>query len=156
MAESTKIEDQLQIRRMSHEDVPGVFDLEQASFQHSSWTIDAFYYELEQNNFAHYFVLEYDQRIIGYLGLWVVVDQAQVTTIAIDAAYQGHGLGQMLLKYGMNYVGSIATVMSLEVRVDNVVAQHVYRKLGFQFGGKRKNYYGDGEDALVMWVNLYE
>ncbi|MDQ7176551.1 GNAT family N-acetyltransferase, partial [Staphylococcus chromogenes] len=86
----------------------------------------------------------------------VVVDQAQVTTIAIDAAYQGHGLGQMLLKYGMNYVGSIATVMSLEVRVDNVVAQHVYRKLGFQFGGKRKNYYGDGEDALVMWVNLYE
>lgn len=156
MAESTKIEDQLQIRRMSHEDVPEVFDLEQASFQYSSWTIDAFYYELEQNNFAHYFVLEYDQRIIGYLGLWVVVDQAQVTTIAIDAAYQGHGLGQMLLKYGMNYVGSIATVMSLEVRVDNVVAQHVYRKLGFQFGGKRKNYYGDGEDALVMWVNLYE
>lgn len=156
MAESTKIEDQLQIRRMSHEDVPEVFDLEQASFQHSSWTIDAFYYELEQNNFAHYFVLEYDQRIIGYLGLWVVVDQAQVTTIAIDAAYQGHGLGQMILKYGMNYVGSIATVMSLEVRVDNVVAQHVYRKLGFQFGGKRKNYYGDGEDALVMWVNLYE
>lgn len=156
MAESTKIEDQLQIRRMSHEDVPEVFDLEQASFQHSSWTIDAFYYELEHNNFAHYFVLEYDQRIIGYLGLWVVVDQAQVTTIAIDAAYQGHGLGQMLLKYGMNYVGSIATVMSLEVRVDNVVAQHVYRKLGFQFGGKRKNYYGDGEDALVMWVNLYE
>ncbi|WP_410254261.1 ribosomal protein S18-alanine N-acetyltransferase [Staphylococcus pseudintermedius] len=141
---------------MSHEDVPEVFDLEQASFQHSSWRIDAFYYELEQNNFAHYFVLEYDQRIIGYLGLWVVVDQAQVTTIAIDAAYQGHGLGQMLLKYGMNYVGSIATVMSLEVRVDNVVAQHVYRKLGFQFGGKRKNYYGDGEDALVMWVNLYE
>lgn len=156
MAESTKIEDQLQIRRMSHEDVPEVFDLEQASFQHSSWTIDGFYYELEQNNFAHYFVLEYDQRIIGYLGLWVVVDQAQVTTIAIDAAYQGHGLGQMLLKYGMNYVGAIATVMSLEVRVDNVVAQHVYRKLGFQFGGKRKNYYGDGEDALVMWVNLYE
>ena len=44
--------------------------------------------------------------------------------------------------------------MSLEDRLDNVVAQHVYQNLGFEYGGKRKNYYGEGEDALVMWVNL--
>lgn len=56
----------------------------------------------------------------------------------------------------MDYARHTCEVMSLEVRVNNVVAQHVYTNLGFQFGGKRKNYYGEGEDALVMWVNLNE
>ncbi|WP_206168696.1 ribosomal protein S18-alanine N-acetyltransferase [Staphylococcus lutrae] len=138
------------------EDVPTVYQLEQQSFSQSSWTIDAFYYELEQNHFAHYFVLEFEAQIIGYLGIWIVVDQAQITTIAVDESYRGLGLGQLLLKHGLNFAKAVATIMSLEVRIDNVVAQHVYQKLGFQFGGKRKNYYGDGEDALVMWVNLNE
>lgn len=151
---STEIKEKLQIRHMMLEDVPAVFDLEQISFKKSSWTIDAFYYELEQNHFAHYFVVEFEDKIIGYLGLWIVVDQAQITTVAIDPDYRDYGLGQLLLKYVINFVSSIATVMSLEVREDNYVAQHVYQKLGFEYGGKRKNYYGDGEDALVMWVSL--
>ena len=117
--------EQLNIREMTKEDVPQVFDLERRSFNDSSWTIDAFYHEIEQNNFAKYFVLEFEQQIIGYLGLWIVIDQAHT-----------------------------CDVMSLEVRVNNKVAQHVYENLGFQYGGKRKNYYGEGEDAMVMWVNL--
>ncbi|MEI5740092.1 GNAT family N-acetyltransferase, partial [Paracoccus pantotrophus] len=75
-------------------------------------------------------------------------------TVAIDDNYRGYGLGQMLLKYGINYASHTCDVMSLEVRVNNKVAQHVYENLGFQYGGKRKNYYGEGEDAMVMWVNL--
>ncbi len=50
--------------------------------------IDAFYHEIEQNNFAKYFVLEFEQQIIGYLGLWIVIDQAQITTVAIDDNYR--------------------------------------------------------------------
>ena len=65
-------------------------------------------------------------------------------------------MGQLLLNYVMDYARHTCEVMSLEVRITNVVAQHVYKKLGFQYGGKRKNYYGEGEDALVMWVNLNE
>ncbi|UXR79393.1 MULTISPECIES: ribosomal protein S18-alanine N-acetyltransferase [unclassified Staphylococcus] len=139
---------------MTHEDVPAVFDLERISFHKSSWTIDAFYHELEQNNFAHYFVLTYEEEVIGYIGLWIVVDQAQITTVAVAPEYRGYGLGQLLMNYAKNFASTIATVMSLEVRVNNHVAQHVYEKSGFQYGGKRKNYYGDGEDACVMWVNL--
>ncbi|WP_392450432.1 ribosomal protein S18-alanine N-acetyltransferase [Staphylococcus massiliensis] len=139
---------------MSKLDVPNVYDIERVSFNDSSWTIDAFYHELEENNFAQYFVLEYDGEIIGYLGLWIVIDQAQITTVAIDTKYRGYGLGQLLLKYVMQYASYSCSVMSLEVRVDNTVAQHVYQKFGFQYGGKRKNYYGNGEDAYVMWVNL--
>lgn len=146
--------EQLNIRKMSVEDVPKVFDIERKSFSHSSWSIDAFYHEIENNEFATYFVIEFSDKIIGYVGLWLVVDQAQITTIAISKAFRGYGLGQLLLKYAMNYARFSCDVMSLEVRIDNDVAQHVYRNLGFQNGGKRKNYYGEGEDALVMWVNL--
>ncbi|MBH9580556.1 ribosomal protein S18-alanine N-acetyltransferase [Staphylococcus felis] len=141
---------------MSVEDVPAVTDIERVSFMGSSWTIDAFYHEILENNFAHYFIMEYENKVIGYCGIWIVVDQAQITTIAIEPNYRGLGLGQLMLKYVMNFASAVATLMSLEVRVENRTAQHVYEKLGFEYGGRRKNYYGDGEDALVMWVNLNE
>ena len=141
---------------MQVDDVPSVFDIERESFNDSSWTIDAFYHELNENNFAKYFVVIFQEEIIGYLGLWIVIDKAQITTIAIKESCRGYGLGQLLLNYVMDYARHTCEVMSLEVRITNVVAQHVYKKLGFQYGGKRKNYYGEGEDALVMWVNLNE
>ncbi|UXR87857.1 ribosomal protein S18-alanine N-acetyltransferase [Staphylococcus felis] len=141
---------------MSVEDVPAVTDIERVSFMGSSWTIDAFYHEILENNFAHYFIMEYENKVIGYCGIWIVVDQAQITTIAIEPNYRGLGLGQLMLKYVMNFASAVATLMSLEVRVENRTAQYVYEKLGFEYGGRRKNYYGDGEDALVMWVNLNE
>ena len=93
--------EQLNIRKMSVEDVPKVFDIERNSFSHSSWSIDAFYHEIENNEFATYFVIEFRDKIIGYVGLWLVVDQAQITTIAISKAFRGYGLGQLLLKYAM-------------------------------------------------------
>ncbi|MBL7565998.1 ribosomal protein S18-alanine N-acetyltransferase [Staphylococcus saccharolyticus] len=146
--------EQLNIRKMSVKDVPQVFDIERESFNDSSWTIDAFYHEIEQNEFATYFVIEYDDKIIGYLGLWIVIDQAQITTVAITHQFRGFGLGQLLLEYVKNYASHTCEVMSLEARIGNEIAQHVYKNLGFQYGGKRKNYYGEGEDAIVMWVNL--
>ncbi|MCI2839644.1 ribosomal protein S18-alanine N-acetyltransferase [Staphylococcus hominis] len=149
-------EEQLTIRAMQVDDVPSVFDIERESFNDSSWTIDAFYHELNENNFAKYFVVIFQEEIIGYLGLWIVIDQAQITTIAIKELFRDYGLGQLLLNYVMDYARHTCDVMSLEVRITNVIAQHVYKKLGFQYGGKRKNYYGEGEDALVMWVNLNE
>lgn len=152
----SETEQQLNIRLMDKADVPQVFDIERKSFDSSSWTIDTFYHEVEQNDFAFYFVIEYDEQIVGYVGLWIVLDNAQITTIAIDEQYRGYGLGQLLLKYVIDYVQEECEALSLEVRVDNYVAQHVYQNLGFQYGGKRKNYYGEGEDALVMWVNLNE
>ena len=145
MAKPTEAE--LTIRAMQVDDVPSVFDIERDSFNDSSWTIDAFYHELNENNFAKYFVIVFENKIIGYLGLWMVIDQAQITTIAIRKDFRG---------YVMDYASHSCEVMSLEVRIDNVIAQHVYTNLGFQFGGKRKNYYGEGEDAMVMWVNLNE
>ena len=144
----------LEIRKMSMEDVPQVYEIEKQSFTNSSWSMEAFYHELEKNEFAHYFVVSLGEDIIAYCGLWLVIDQAQITTISVSRNYRNSGVGQLLLEYVMNFASSTCTTMSLEVRIENDVARHVYEKAGFTYGGVRKNYYGDGEDAKVMWVSL--
>lgn len=144
----------LEIREMIIDDVNEVYEIEKQSFDHSSWSLDAFYHELEKNEFAHYFVVSMNDRIIAYCGLWIVIDQAQITTISVDDAFRNNGVGQLLLEYVMNFASTTCTTMSLEVRIENEAARHVYEKAGFTYGGIRKNYYGDGEDAKVMWVNL--
>lgn len=144
----------LEIRKMTIEDVPQVYKIENESFTNSSWSLEAFYHELEKNEFAHYFVVSLGDEIIAYCGIWLVIDQAQITTISVDQSYRCNGVGQLLLEYVMNFASATCTTMSLEVRVENKAARHIYEKAGFTYGGVRRNYYGDGEDAKVMWVSL--
>lgn len=142
-------------RYMKEEDIDQVLEVEHASFT-LPWSRDAFYNELHNNKFAVYIVLEYEKRIIGYCGVWIVIDEAHVTNVAILPEYRGQKLGDAMMHMLMSVAREIgARSMTLEVRVSNYVAQSLYRKMGFQNGGIRKNYYSDNlEDALVMWVNL--
>ncbi|MDN4494995.1 ribosomal protein S18-alanine N-acetyltransferase [Ureibacillus aquaedulcis] len=145
-------------RKMTPEDVEAVHQIELASFP-TPWTLDSFHYEMRENNFAYYIVAENDEgRIIGFCGMWLVIDSAQITNVAVHEAARGLGIGEGLMKEAMRIARTRdVDVMSLEVRVSNFVAQNLYRKLGFQDGGIRKGYYTDNqEDALVMWVNLNE
>ncbi|MEQ6357934.1 ribosomal protein S18-alanine N-acetyltransferase [Lysinibacillus sp. M3] len=143
-------------RKMVSEDVPVVYEIELATFS-TPWTLDSFYYEVHENQYAHY-VLAIDEynNIIGFCGMWMVIDAAQITNVAVIDAARGHGIGEGLMREAMRIAKDHSMeVMSLEVRVTNTVAQNLYRKLDFQDGGIRKGYYTDnGEDALVMWVNL--
>ncbi|MFC0562151.1 ribosomal protein S18-alanine N-acetyltransferase [Halalkalibacter alkalisediminis] len=143
------------IRFMTVEDLPAVMAVEQDAFS-TPWDSAIFKSEITSNQFAHYLVYEIDDVIIGYCGLWVVMDEAQITNIAIHSNYRGQKLGEQLLRYVIAFVKQMGvTKLSLEVRVSNSVAQNLYRKVGFQEGGIRKNYYADNlEDALVMWVNV--
>ena len=142
-------------RYMREEDIDQVLAVEHASFT-TPWSREAFYNELHNNKFAVYIVLEEENQIIGYCGTWVVIDEAHVTNVAIMPGYRGKKLGEALMTKLMSVARELgARSMTLEVRVTNHVAQSLYRKLGFQNGGIRKNYYSDNqEDALVMWVNL--
>jgi [ribosomal protein S18]-alanine N-acetyltransferase len=92
--------------------------------------------------------------IIGFAGLWLMVDEAHITTIALHPRYRGRGLGELLLSSLIHIAYSIsARSMTLEVRVTNHVAQNLYRKYGFQEAGVRRRYYSDNnEDALIMWT----
>lgn len=142
-------------RKMTLADVPAVHDIEVATFP-TPWTLDSFYYEMNENSYAHYLVAEDDGELVGFCGLWNVIDAAQITNVAVVERMRGHGIGEKLMREAMHIAKEAGMdVMSLEVRVTNTVAQNLYRKLGFQDGGLRKRYYADnGEDALVMWVNL--
>jgi [ribosomal protein S18]-alanine N-acetyltransferase len=149
------MEDSFVFRYMREEDIDQVLEVEHASFT-TPWSREAFYNELHNNKFAVYIVLEKDNTIIGYCGTWVVIDESHVTNVAIMPGYRGKKLGESLMTKLMSVAREMgARTMTLEVRVTNHVAQSLYRKLGFQNGGIRKNYYTDNqEDALVMWVNL--
>ena len=142
-------------RRMTNDDVPAVYDIEVATFP-TPWTLDSFYYEMNENQYADYLVAEEDGQLVGFCGLWLVIDAAQITNVAVVEAARGKKIGEGLMREAMRIAKEAnMDVMSLEVRVSNVVAQNLYRKLGFQDGGIRKGYYTDNqEDALVMWVNL--
>ena len=93
--------------------------------------------------------------IIGFAGLWLMVDEAHVTTIAMHPDYRRLGLGEFMLVSLIDISYAIgAKWVTLEVRVSNFAAQNLYRKYGFREAGLRHRYYSDNqEDALIMWTD---
>ncbi|MCT2346590.1 ribosomal protein S18-alanine N-acetyltransferase [Niallia taxi] len=142
-------------REMTIGDIDNVHIIETLSFS-TPWSKDAFYNELTHNKFAKYIVIENGEQLVGYIGAWIVIDEVHITNIAILPEFRGQKLGEQLLGTMMEQSKRLgAKSMTLEVRVSNTVAQNLYKKLGFQNGAIRKNYYTDNqEDALVMWVNI--
>lgn len=144
-------------RKMTVEDVDAVYDIEKLSFT-LPWTKDAFYNEMNINEHAYYVIAETEEGIVGYCGMWLVLDEAHVTNIAIHPDQRGKKLGGGLMEAAIETAKAQgAVLMTLEARVSNTVAQNLYRKLGFKNGGIRKRYYTDNyEDAIVMWVKFDE
>ncbi len=98
------------------------------------------------------------KSIVGYAGLWLMTDEAHITTIAVNPDYQGYGIGELLLLGLIDRAQQIgARWLTLEVRVSNKVAQALYEKYTFKEMGIRRRYYSDNnEDALVMWTDPIE
>jgi [ribosomal protein S18]-alanine N-acetyltransferase len=146
---------EITFRQMTLDDIDDVLKIEHASFT-LPWSRESFYNELVHNNYSNYIVMEWNGQVIGYCGMWLVIDEAHITNVAVLPEFRGKKLGEALMKKAMETAKELgAKTMTLEVRVSNHVAQSLYRKLGFLNGGIRKQYYTDNqEDALVMWVNL--
>ncbi|TFD93688.1 ribosomal-protein-alanine N-acetyltransferase [Jeotgalibacillus sp. R-1-5s-1] len=142
-------------RWMTTADIDAVLKVEEASFS-SPWSREAFENEMTINQFAKYLLLEVDGEVAGYCGVWLIMDEAHITNVAVVPELRGQKLGEKMMRQIMDILKeSGATLLTLEVRVSNEIAQSLYRKLGFSNGGIRRNYYSDnGEDAQVMWVNL--
>ncbi|WP_079504164.1 ribosomal protein S18-alanine N-acetyltransferase [Mesobacillus jeotgali] len=142
-------------RNMTIDDLDDVMVVEANSFA-VPWSREAFFNELTKNQFAQYLVVEVDQKVVGYCGVWIIVDEAHITNIALLPEYRGMKLGEALMAKMMELAREMGALrMTLEVRVSNERAQNLYRKFGFEEGAIRKQYYTDNmEDALVMWVNI--
>jgi ribosomal-protein-alanine N-acetyltransferase len=136
---------------MRIEDIPAVHAIESASFP-TPWPPYAFRGELEGNRMAHYLVVRVGERLVAYAGIWLMVDEAHVTTFAVLPVYRRRGIGGRLLCEVIELAAALgATVVTLEVRLSNAAARQLYQRFGFRPVGVRPRYYTDnGEDALIM------
>lgn len=141
----------LEIRRMVMEDLDQVLEIEKSSFS-VPWTRQDFIESIEKPT-ALYLVAVLENTIVGYCGLWGVVDEGQINNVAVSKKHRGQRIGTKLLEALFEEgTKEKLTAYTLEVRVGNVPALALYKKLGFEEAGVRKNYYTNPkEDAIIMW-----
>lgn len=146
---------QLEITGMRPEHIDQILEIEKSSFP-TPWSRQAFEFELLQNEFAYYIVALNQKKVLGYAGIWVVLDEGHITNVAIDPAHRGKKLGRLLMTELVRRATALGAVkITLEVRPSNAVAINLYHSLGFKEKGLRKKYYSDNnEDAIIMWMSI--
>lgn len=172
----------LSLRYMRLPDIPFVVDIDKQSFN-PAWSARSYQYEINESTYSHMVTLERtggkptglrkllntlnssangDEKapllpeIVGYGGLWSILDEAHISTIAAHPKERGRGYGEILLVGMIRKAYALdASYLVLEVRVSNIVAQNLYKKYGFViFSVKPRYYHSDGEDAYDMRLNL--
>lgn len=141
----------LVVEPMQLDDLPAVHTIELASFT-SPWPPDAYRSELASNRLANYLVARAGTSIVAYGGMWLMVDEAHITTFAVHPDWRRQGIGERLLLAFLDLaVDRHAHEATLEVRLSNLPARRLYEKFGFRPVGLRPRYYSDdNEDALIM------
>lgn len=139
------------IEPMTLADVGAAHEIERVSFA-TPWPAYAFEQELRGNRLARYLVARAGDELVGFAGMWMMVDDAHVTTISVHPDWRRRGVArQLMLGLSELAMSSRARRMTLEVRAGNAGAHALYREFGFEVVGRRPGYYSDnGEDALVM------
>lgn len=142
------------INPLTYEDVQRVSEIEAASYGPHHWSKDSFYSEIN-NKVAKYYTARISTgEIVGYAGVWHIVDEAHITTIAVHPDSLRKHFGEALIvKILEDCYNEFIKYITLEVRVSNIPAIKLYEKYGFKSLGTRKGYYQDNnEDALIMWT----
>lgn len=142
---------QISFRKMTPEDASAVELVEKACFS-MPWSRESFWKEAS-NDKAYYLLALDGEKVIGYVGVWILFGEAQITNVAVIPEYQDKGIGRLMMKEIIKIsLLHKATSMTLEVRPSNSRALHLYESLGFKSVGRRRGYYEDGEDAEIMWI----
>ncbi len=145
------------IRRMKVVDLPAVREIERRSFS-NPWSDNTFRGEIQNTpvSFPMVAVRRPGEEVVGYIVFWLIREDAQINNIAVHPGCRGLGLGEAMMRYAIaRSLEAGATRITLEVRPSNAPALTLYRKLGFEILGTRKNYYTKpDEDAYVMALVL--
>lgn len=146
-----KAEYMVTYRRMIPEDVPFISKLEEKTFS-MPWSADSFL-EMISKADARYYVAERDGQLLGGCGVLLIAGEGNITNVVIAPEARNQGIGTAMLRHLMQEGDREGlTAYTLEVRVSNVAAIHVYEKLGFVSAGIRPNFYEKPtEDALILW-----
>ena len=143
------------IREMQGEDLTQVMELEESLFS-VPWTKEGFFSFLMRDN-TLFLVVEENGKILGYCGVLLVLDEGEITNVAVCRQRQREGIGQFLLSGLFLLLRERGIrVLHLEVRESNRTAIRLYERMGFQKDGLRRNYYTDpSEDAVLMTRTEY-
>jgi ribosomal-protein-alanine N-acetyltransferase len=144
----------ISITPMQLEDLDEVLWVEQSSFR-DPWTRTLFEEELKNPDLSHFLIARCDKHVVGYMGFWLVQEEAHITNLAVHPAFRRQKIGERLLQATMQMACSLgAQRATLEVRASNEAAKRLYEKHGFSMVAIRRKYYSDNnEDALVLWNN---
>lgn len=142
----------LTTRIMELKDVDAVWEIEKLSFK-TPWAREAFIEEIKAKDRTRYVVAELGDTVVGYGGMWLIIDEAHITNIAVHPDYRGQKIGKRIVEEMIAVASNEGiTSLTLEVRVSNAPAIKLYKDLDFKEVAIRKGYYVDtGEDALIMW-----
>lgn len=144
----------MEIRKATELDLEGIYAIEESSFS-TPWSKESIRNDLI-NPVTTYLVAEKEGQITGYIGVWNVMSEGQITNVAVDPNCRGKGIGQKLVQQLLEHAKACELeVLILEVRQSNIAAQKVYSKAGFKEIAVRKNYYTHPkEDAMIMALSL--
>ncbi len=147
---------EIKIRRMKKEDIPRASHIERLSFP-NPWSSNIFSVELEKEDFAFYYIMEYQYSLVAYGGYWKIRNEAHLVTFAVHPSFRRKGLGSQLLQYLLKKIEKQnLDKVTLEVRSSNSTAQKFYQEFGFKRIAIRPQYYIDtNEDAIVYWKILH-
>lgn len=144
----------VKIKYMSLSDIDDICEVEAEAYGEHHWSRNSFESEI-RNRVAQYYVLRDEKdKLMGYLGSWIIVDEAHITTLAVSKEFRRCKTAQVLLiEFVKECYAAGVKYITLEVRVSNEPAINLYKKFGFKSLGERCDYYQDNfENALIMWT----
>ena len=143
------------IRKMNTNDISAVAEIEKQCFS-QPWSEKSFSDSILREDTLFLVCELTDKNIVGYMGMYLSFDEANVTNVAVSPQYRKMGIGEQLVANAKTNAkdASIQTIF-LEVRVSNIPAISLYEKMGFQKLGVRKNFYEHPlEDAYIMSCDI--
>jgi ribosomal-protein-alanine N-acetyltransferase len=149
----------LNVRMAIADDVTDILEIEKRCYNGKTpWNRSALTHEIQYNKNAFYIIVHDKNKPVAFLGSWFLHDEAHITNIATVPDYERQGIATFLIEQLVDIAKKEQVhILSLECRVSNEKAQHLYRKLGFEDGRVKKGYYAnDQEDALEMAMKLQE
>ena len=144
----------IKIRKMETKDLSQVMEIEAEAYGEHHWSRESFCNELENNLSVYYSAVDENDNLLGYLGAWLIFEEAHVTTVAVKNEYKKQGIAnRLMLTLVDECYKNMVKYITLEVRVSNTPALSLYTRWGFSDVGVRKGYYQDNnEDALIMFT----
>ena len=143
----------LDLSQMTHEDLKSIKDILYSDFD-NFWTYEVLKDELS-SEISKYFVCKINDIVVGFCGIKIILDTAEIMNIVIKKDFRGQGLSNQLLSYVINICKQLnIKSINLEVNVENTIAINLYKKYNFVKVGLRKKYYDNTTDALLMTLDL--